>query len=352
MIDWDLVDQRVAEGYIQVRKHPDFDLWIYNYTSKAQFDHVWDEATMTCRGLIVDADKRVVARGFEKFFNHDQVEAPKFARDDLVHVADKSDGSLGILYPTPDGKLAVATRGSFTSDQALHATALWQTLGWEKMHREGYTQLFEILYKENRIVLDYGELDELRLLGRVDNEQGYFYPTKTNVSSFGRMTYGEAMALPPRPNAEGLVLTREDDGAMVKRKQESYLRLHRIIFGLSARTLWEIMVKGDDVDAYIESLPDEFQGWATDVVDELDARVTAMGFDYEQEFLALEEDLDDEFGGDVWTKADLARRVSSRDDAWAMFMLYDGKDLYPTVLKNNKPAAFQTPIVAQSEDTA
>jgi hypothetical protein len=46
-------------------------------------------------------------------------------------VTDKLDGSLGILYPTPDGH-AIATRGAFVSEQALHATELWldRYAGW------------------------------------------------------------------------------------------------------------------------------------------------------------------------------------------------------------------------------
>lgn len=61
-----------------------------------------------------------VLRPLPKFLNHDQPEAPVIALDEPVVVTDKADGSLGIIYPTPDGP-AVATRGSFASDQALHA---------------------------------------------------------------------------------------------------------------------------------------------------------------------------------------------------------------------------------------
>ena len=40
-----LVKEMVDKGYISVRKHPEFDLYIYNYTKKAASEHVWNEAT-------------------------------------------------------------------------------------------------------------------------------------------------------------------------------------------------------------------------------------------------------------------------------------------------------------------
>ena len=45
--------------------------------------------------------------------------------DAPVEVTDKMDGSLGILYRRPDGVCAIATRGSFASDQALEANKIW-----------------------------------------------------------------------------------------------------------------------------------------------------------------------------------------------------------------------------------
>ncbi len=52
-----LPQEMVREGYITVqKKHPECDLFIYNYTSKAQYDHVWNEVTLACGGLILDAD--------------------------------------------------------------------------------------------------------------------------------------------------------------------------------------------------------------------------------------------------------------------------------------------------------
>lgn len=64
-----MFDMREA-GYVRVQKHPDLDLFIGNYTEKAQYDQVWNDATINCRGLIWDIHGRIVARPYRKFFNY------------------------------------------------------------------------------------------------------------------------------------------------------------------------------------------------------------------------------------------------------------------------------------------
>jgi RNA ligase len=98
--------EMIANGYIVKRQHPTFPIAIYNYTAKAQYENVWNEATLTCRGLICDIDGNVVARPFRKFFNLEQVES---LPDKPFDVYEKLDGSLGILYWW-DGKPYITTR--------------------------------------------------------------------------------------------------------------------------------------------------------------------------------------------------------------------------------------------------
>jgi len=65
----------------------------------------------------------------------------------------------------------------------------------------------------------------------------------------------------PRPNAEGVVVRDLGTGNMLKIKQEDYVRLHRIISGLTDRTVWQHMVGGNPLDDLIVPLPDEFHDW-------------------------------------------------------------------------------------------
>ena len=89
-------------------------------------------------------------------------------------VFEKLDGSLGILYWL-NNLPYIATRGSFESEQARHATEI---LHGRYQHTfssmdTNKTYLFEIIYPENRIVVDYGEMDDLILLTVIDNQTGH-----------------------------------------------------------------------------------------------------------------------------------------------------------------------------------
>lgn len=245
LFDQGLLDEMIAGGYVRVQSHPFLPLSILNYTEKAQYEKVWNPVTRTCRGLIVkQGSNRVVARPFSKFFNHNEPAAEGLDISGPVRVTDKLDGSLGILYPAPHG-WAIATRGSFTSEQAVHATNLWRDKykGWEP--NPGYTYLFEIVYPENRIVVDYGQLDDLILLGAINIETGetahpgdIVWPGMV-TDEFPYATLAEALASPPRSGMEGLVVEFVETGQRVKIKQDDYVQLHRIITGFSARRLWE-----------------------------------------------------------------------------------------------------------------
>jgi RNA ligase len=86
-------------------------------------------------------------------------------------VYDKLDGSLGILY-FYDDKPYIATRGSFTSEQAERANKIFQKKYSHLHFNKEHTYLFEIIYPENRIVVDYGAKEDLILLAVLDTETG------------------------------------------------------------------------------------------------------------------------------------------------------------------------------------
>lgn len=246
LFSYEQLNEEIEQGYVRHQVHPSLPLEILNYTEKAQYEQHWNAVTRACRGLIVDQRTgEIVARPFAKFFNHTEPGAPKIGLDEPVEVLDKADGSLGILYPIADDEYGIATRGSFTSAQAVHANHIWQEwYDWRWTPDPELTYLFEIVYPENRIVLNYGEFDDLVLLGAVRIATGGYVPAagidwpgpKIEVYAFA--TYGEALAAEPRVNAEGYVI-RTQAGDMVKVKQEDYVRLHKLMTQLTARDIWE-----------------------------------------------------------------------------------------------------------------
>lgn len=152
----DLVEGKAA-GLIS-EKHSDDGYSIFNYTNAAVYTPgAWDNyAVQQCRGLIVDESNEIVARPWAKFFNHNQPEAGELEMHSPVEVTDKIDGTTGIIHLDSSNNPRVATRGSFESEQAIHATKWLRAQGWELHGLNEITLLVEIVYPENRVVCVQG----------------------------------------------------------------------------------------------------------------------------------------------------------------------------------------------------
>lgn len=347
--------QLIADGYIRERFHPDDDsLRILNYAEKAQYERNWTHETKTCRGLIVRGEE-IVARSWPKFFNYGEHEEGSLDLAVEVEVTDKADGSLGILYMAPDGDWAISTRGSFASEQAIHATQLFRDRYLNQWNPTvGVTYLFEIVFPDNRIVLDYGRMDDLILLGAVDNRTGRLFGPRgahywpgPRTETFPAGTLAEALAIEPRHNAEGLVVRYRDTGLMVKIKQDDYVRLHKLITGLSERSVWEHLSLHDgDYVGLLNTIPDEFHGWVeTKAEDLLEKHEVICGrAHYAHHQLSYEL-------GDGFERRDYAIAAQDNVDRPLLFMLLDGRDIGPAIWKSLKPFG-SNPMKHISEDVA
>jgi RNA ligase len=357
LMDTVLLQDMINNRYVTAREHPSLPLMILNYTDACTYGKVWNDVTSQCRGLIYNTDTmEVIARPYKKFFNYGEAEAAHLKLDVPVIVTDKADGSLGILVPTPDGHI-IATRGSFASDQAIHATQVWkdryEDVFTPMLHT---TYLFEIVFPANKIVLDYGNTDDLILIGIVDIASGNSYPPSAVpdwpgpvVETFPHKTLAEALAMPPRDNAEGVVVHYIDTNERLKIKQSRYVELHKIIFGLNARAVWEHMMAGRNIIELVEPLPDEFHEWANNVyADILDAINTKH-----TEAVDAYVDITQQQLPDGFSRKEFAALAAKHPLKWALFLLLDGRDIYPELLKRARPEAFQIPTAVQhTEDTA
>jgi RNA ligase len=274
------------ERFVKVQKHPELDLFIVNYTPIAQFERKWTDVTLNSRGLIFDAAERVVARPFAKFFNLQEIEGnlPKGP----VEASEKMDGSLGILYRKPDGTYSIATRGSFASEQAVYGTELYNTRYAAKFNPEPeLTYCFEIIYPGNRIVVNYKDLDDLVLLGAIENATGRSVSAqdidwdgpKTQTRQYS--TVDEVLEeFSKRENtgteSEGLVLYFPKEDMRVKLKHPEYVRLHRVMTDVSERRIWECLAEGEDLNAYLEDVPDEFYRQVSGTRDKLQSQYDAL----------------------------------------------------------------------------
>jgi RNA ligase len=352
LLDVELLDAMIADGYVRAQMHPELPLVIYNYTSSAQYEKVWNRVTRTCRGLIVDKDSgEVVARPFPKFFNHGEIEGSAVDLSGRVVVTDKADGSLGVLYPDSTG-YAIATRGSFTSVQAIHATKIWKEQYQERfVPVNGITYLFEIVYPENRIVLDYGGMDDLIHLGRVYLESGLSCgPARRwpgpQVEIFPHESFAQALEAEPRSNSEGLVVHFLDSDERIKLKQEDYVALHRIVTGLSARTVWQHLAAGEPLLALTDNLPDEYYRWVHEVVDHLYTCIAELSNEIEESYKKVVASLPQNY-----SRKEFALAAKDLPMSWALFRKEDGQDYLPTLWKRIDPGAEWRPTTFD-EDAA
>lgn len=261
-----------ADGFLSIQNHRQFPLLIHNYTPKAQYDRFWIPETLMCRGLITDEMGNIVARPFPKFFNLDEyITYYGKLPDETFEVHEKMDGSLGILYFL-EGRPHVATRGSFHSEQAEKATQILHRKYQHLPFQQGRTYLFEIIYPENRIVIDYGDQEDLVLLGIIDSKTGLEYPhldfPMPIAPHFPQMNSLEKVRQFEQDNREGFVL-KFKGGLRVKVKMEEYVRLHRIITGVNKRTIWEYLKEGTSLDDLLDKVPDEFYQWVKRTAKEL-----------------------------------------------------------------------------------
>ena len=285
------LNQLIAEDYIKVNKHPMADLFIYNYTATAQYERLWNEWTLACRGLIMDAEFNIVARPFPKFFNLEELVDASIPNE-LFEVYEKMDGSLGILYWI-DNEALVATRGSFVSEQAIVATELLHTKYADSIPflDKTKTYLFEIIYPENRIVLDYGTERKLVLLAIIDIQTGDEFPLEDIgfeiVKKYDGLNDLQKLKALEEDNREGFVV-KFKNGYRLKVKFEEYQRIHKIVTQVSTLSIWEYIKEGQDLTPILEKVPDEFYEWVKATHAELLKNYAEIEVQAQKDFKVLE----------------------------------------------------------------
>jgi RNA ligase len=340
IFDLGLLQRMVDEKYVRVQTHPHQPLRIYNYTEQTQWDKAWNEVTRACRGLIATEDGEVLARPLAKFHNWDEPEV-KTDWSGRVEYAPKMDGSCGILYPV-DYDYAIATRGSFASEQAIEGTKMLRStlskINW--LPTPGKTYIFEILYPENRIVVDYGSARELVLLdvldirtGRRDEHALESCPWPRRVVWQKADSFTQILEIPIKDDEEGFVCYWPHYEYRVKIKGETYKRLHRILTGLDNVRVWEHLRLGGSVDGLLDhtAVPDEFYAWLGDTAEELYASFEAVSQEIGKRYNYWASQ------PEVANKRDFALAIKGEKYRSALFNRWDGKDNTDLIWKIIKP---------------
>lgn len=220
-----------------------------------------------CRGIILDeADGwRVVARGFDKFFNHGE---PNAAEIDWAsaRVQEKVDGSLVMLY-FYGGKWQVATTGrpdasgevnghGMTFAELFWTVAAQYSLDLETVYTD-ITLLFELTTPYNRVVVRHGQ-SRLTFFGGRDKEGVWFIQPKDWSWHFRELWVKEyplqcleevlsTFDTMEPVEQEGYVIV-DKHHRRIKVKHPGYVALHHMKDGLSPKTFLEAVRKGESTE--------------------------------------------------------------------------------------------------------
>lgn len=320
------VDIAILQDYrkrnlLRCQQHPTRDLFVWNYMDSVQAKGAWDEITKQARGLITDSKGAVKARSFKKFHNIEQNLHTPSAE---FTVYEKLDGSLIILFWDED-EWIVASRGSFESTQSAYASKLIETKYDISGLDKSLAYSFEVIYPENRIVVDYKDRKELVFLAafakdgtEVDVSESIASTRIPVVKQYAFDDYKTIKSL-NWENSEGFVV-RFSNGERVKIKFEDYLDLHGKLTHLNALTLWKSFSSGASLESVLEDIPDEYYDWVQKkwmgFTQDYKARKTAVDAEYAA--------LCDAAGGD---RKQFAIRASRSPNKGMLFAMFDKRSM-------------------------
>lgn len=262
--DIELLQSYYMDRKLKYNTHKTHPLMIWNYHDRVQCTpELWDDVTLNCRALVTDFNGNVVACSFPKFFNMEEM---KIDLDDDYQIFEKLDGSLGILFHY-NNEWIFASRGSFDGEHAeMGMDILEEKYPQYKELNTKYTYVFEIIYPENRIVVNYGSESKLVYLSQYDT-RGIEYMNIESMKSLGFDVVEQYIARGSfkefkeanTPNKEGYVV-RFNNGTRMKIKFEDYIQLHKIRFNVNLKLVIKTF-KDDSYDKSIEIIPDEHLEW-------------------------------------------------------------------------------------------
>jgi len=281
----------LAHGHVKVVERG--DLLLFDYTTGAHIANQWTYFEQVCRGLMINRRTgEIVARPFDKFFYW--LEGGRKVNGHIVTVTEKVDGSLGILY-RHKGEYHITTKGSFFSPQARWATKFLRDHFDLSDLPDDLTLMFEIIYPQNRIVVDYGETEDLVLLAARNRHTGDYLPyfpdlfemgqdygfTLPTVYSFNSVDDIIANTGVIDSNREGWI-AEFSDGQRFKFKIDEYVEIHRYLRMLDFPSILQ-KIRFGEVDRLLEVVPDAFLddtkrwvGEIRDIVNDLRVQVDAV----------------------------------------------------------------------------
>lgn len=275
--------------------HPELPLMGLNYSPLAHntlhaFDNGWTEPLRHCRGIIFDISTpsaSLLALPYRKFFNIGEHPETKLLAlpDEPFDATVKSDGHLGIIFPSCANSLMLTTRGDFSSASSKLGNAMLKRYirkyHWNTKYPDiKITLLVEIVHPQTKVHVDYGNRKEFILTGAFNTGtlEDYDYDALCRFGELLGLRVAErwtgnslddlAKLMKDRSitNQEGYVV-RFKSGLRVKFKFETYIG-QMVADKLSYPYLMKRFI-GGNLDRMIDTLPEEIYGNALEMLGEM-----------------------------------------------------------------------------------
>ena len=133
-----------------------------------------------------------------------------------------------------------------------------------------------------------------------------------------------------RDREGGGVVIRLQGGLRVKVKLAEYVRLHRLVTGVNAKTIWELLRANQPFDELLDRVPDEFYAWVKHTRDDLLAQFAAI----EAAARVVQQQV-----AHLPTRAEQAAIVTKHTHPNVVFAMLDDKDYADLIWKNLRPVA-------------
>lgn len=315
-----------------IRRHPTLALNILVYTPKTKFERKWTKLLLIARGLVVEDDGTIVARTLPKFFNDFEISGT--LPSGPIEVYEKMDGSLVVLF-FYKGEPYFCTKGNFTSEQAEKAKEIF-TLKYEQLNLDqDYTYCFEVIYPENRIIVDYQSEEDIFLIAKIHTKTG----RQHGIDGLGLRTVQQFATIDgiekiqelkdlDTQNEEGFVIKFENN-FRVKLKFETYFQLHRAANGYSEQQIWNFLHKGEEIP--IKHLSEV-------EVESIRTKMSDLQSKFEVKKLELMKEYE-EIKNSSTDKIETIKRIKQSSHPGAIFCFDKGNNSDPIIWRLLKPSS-------------
>lgn len=266
------IEHSINENY------PELVILNYSQIDSSKFDQI----TRECRSLVLEMNDigfKVVSRSFDRFYNYGEEQDESY---DITKMTayEKVDGSLiGLFWYEKYGWL-YRTRKMLMPTSSINGYDLtWKDLIEETLgnlwllkvnpYARLYTQIFEVVSSENRVVTRYNTKAAYLLACRENEDGSYldYEELQVIVNSYGWKlpkqykfsTFSECAnaAKELRDLEEGFVLYDEHNVPKIKVKNPAYVAAHHLRGeGLNPKRVWQLLFINEQ-DEYLSIFPED-----------------------------------------------------------------------------------------------